>query len=519
MKWERAALVVALALGALLRLPGLDLRPMHTDEAVHAIKFGALLEDGTYRYDRNEYHGPTLNYFTLLPAWLTGEKTLAGLSETTLRIVPVFFGFCLLLLIPLLPELGLRASACAVLMTAASPAMVFYSRYYIQETLLVCFTFGLIVAFWRLCSTGRRGWTVAAGVCAGLMCATKETWMISAGLIGTAMLGVCIIRRLEMRRGLPLRWMSVGIALLSAAAVWTLFFSSFFTHWEGVRDSLLAYRTYFARAGENARHGHPWYYFLAMLTYSRGDHGPLWTEAGIVFFGIAGMWSAFKEKPGKAGAGGRDLRIFLGLYTLMMLIVSSAIPYKTPWLVLGALQPLIIMAGIGVSAMLEWLDARKLRPLGILVTGLMVSHLAWQAWMANFRYYDDPVNPYVYSHPGDDVRQIAAAATRSVRDGDSALQVVCSGDDYWPLPWYLRALPHVGWGRSVGEDFVPAGVILASPEFEPALLHRMYDVPPPGERNLYVPLFDRAMFLRPGIEVRGYIRLDLRNALAQERLQ
>jgi uncharacterized protein (TIGR03663 family) len=517
MKWERVALVVALAGAALLRLPNLDLRPMHTDEAVHAVKFGALLENGTYRYDRDEYHGPTLNYFTLVPAWLTGEKTLAGVSETTLRIVPVFFGLCLLLLILLLPELGPRASASALFLTASSPAMVFYSRYYIQETLLVCFAFGLIVAAWRLGLSGRRGWSVMAGVCAGLMCATKETWVISLGMMGMAMLGVRLIQRREKRRGHALDVRGVALALLCAGAVWVLFFSSFLTHWEGVRDSFLAYETYFTRAGENGRHGHPWYYFLAMLTYSRGDHGPIWTEAGIVLFGIAGLWSVFKEKPGKA-AEGRDLRMFLGLYALMMLIVFSAIPYKTPWLVLGALQPLIIMAGIGVSSMLKWLDRRRLRPLGPVITGLIVFHLALQAWMANFRYEDDPVNPYVYSHPGDDVSQIAAAAIRAVQQGSSPLQVVCSGDDYWPLPWYLRALPHVGWWSGVGEGFVPTSVILASPEFEPALLKRIYDAAPPGERNLYVPLFDRPMFLRPGKELRGYVTLDLWNAMPREKL-
>ncbi|MHC4528105.1 MAG: flippase activity-associated protein Agl23, partial [Planctomycetota bacterium] len=41
-----------------LRLPRLDQRPMHGDEAVHAEKFRLLLEEGTYRYDRHEYHGP-----------------------------------------------------------------------------------------------------------------------------------------------------------------------------------------------------------------------------------------------------------------------------------------------------------------------------------------------------------------------------------------------------------------------------------------------------------------------------
>jgi uncharacterized protein (TIGR03663 family) len=534
MKWERAALVLALAGGALLRIPCLDLRPMHTDEAVHATKFGALLENGTYRYDRHEYHGPTLNYFTLLPAWLTGSRTLPGVTETTLRIVPVFFGLCLLLLILLLPDLSPAASASALLLTAFSPAMVFYSRYYIQETLLVCFSFGLIVAACRLLSGGGSGWSVMAGVCAGLMIATKETWIISAGMMGLAILGVLLIQRRENRRRLHLRVRSVqqhetrsrhrlsagsiGIALLCTAVVWVLFFSSFFTSREGLRDSLLAFGTYFSRAGENVRHGHPWYYFLEMLAGTRGGHGPLWSEAGILLFGIGGVWSTLREKP-DGGKGGRDIRIFLGMYALSMFIVSSIIPYKTPWLVLGALQPLIIMAGVGLSSMLKWLEPRRLRPIGILAAGFVISHLAWQSWMANFRYYDDPVNPYVYSQPGDDVRAIASGVTRCLQGGALSLQVVCSNDDYWPLPWYFRALPRVGWWDHIGEGFVPTGVILASPEFEPGLLKKMYEMPPPGERMLYVPLFDRPMFLRPGKELRGYIRLDLRDAMLSGKSQ
>ena len=516
MRWGRAALVLALVGGALLRVPRLDLRPMHTDEAVHAIKFGALLENGIYRYDRHEYHGPTLNYITLLPAWLAGENTLAGVTERTLRIVPVFFGLCLILLVFILPDIGPAASACAALLSAFSPAMVFYSRYYIQETLLVCFAFGLIVAAWRPGSGGRRGWPVMAGLCAGLMIATKETWIISAAMMGLAVLGVVIIQRHEKRARRSPDVKSTGIALLCMGVVWVLFFSSFLTHLEGLRDSLLAYGTYFNRAGENSRHGHPWYYFLEMLTCTKGDHGPLWSEAGIVLFGIGGVWSTFRENPGRGGEG-RDVRIFMGLYALLMLTVSSIIPYKTPWLILGALQPLIIMAGIGMSALLGWLEVRRLRPLGIIIAGLVISHLAWQAWMANFRYYDDPVNPYVYSQPDEDVREIASAVTRAVQGGALPLQVVSSGDDYWPLPWYLRALPQVGWWNDVGEAFVPTGVILASPEFEPALLKRIYEAPAPGERRLYVPLFDRSMFLRPGKEMRGYIALDLRDAMLKEK--
>ena len=67
-------LVVTLAAAA-IRLPRLAQRPMHTDEAIHADKFRILLEEGEYVYNPDEYHGPTLNYFTLIPAKLCGQKT------------------------------------------------------------------------------------------------------------------------------------------------------------------------------------------------------------------------------------------------------------------------------------------------------------------------------------------------------------------------------------------------------------------------------------------------------------
>jgi hypothetical protein len=47
---------------------------------------------------------------------------------------------------------------------------------------------------------------------------------------------------------------------------------------------------------------------------------------------------------------------------------------------------------------------------------------------------------------------------------------------------------------------------------EPFLVHRLYDLPPPGERELYVPAFDRPLELRPRVELRAYAA----NALWQE---
>ena len=135
MKWRYTAALLLVAAGALaLRLPQLDRRPLHTDESVHAIKFRGLWEQGVYRYDPHEYHGPSLYYFTLPSAWLSGARNFADTSETTYRIVPVLFGVGLILLLPLLRDgLGTGATLAAGVLTAVSPALLFFSRYYIRQ--------------------------------------------------------------------------------------------------------------------------------------------------------------------------------------------------------------------------------------------------------------------------------------------------------------------------------------------------------------------------------------------------
>src|SRR3954447_4077526 len=134
--------LLAITAGALaLRSPELALRPMHNDEAVNAEKIKVLWDQGQYRYDPNEHHGPTLYYFTLPFVWLSGARDYVHLTEGTLRAVSVFFGLILILSTWLLADaLGSAAALSAGLLCALSPAMVFYSRYFIHEMLLVCFT-------------------------------------------------------------------------------------------------------------------------------------------------------------------------------------------------------------------------------------------------------------------------------------------------------------------------------------------------------------------------------------------
>ena len=142
--------LAVLAVAAGFRLPGLDHRPMHADEANQAVKTGILWETGTYHYDVADHHGPSLYWLTLPVLRLSGAADFAHSEEHAYRIVPVVFGLGVVALVLLLADgLGRTAALAAGLLTAISPAMVYFSRYYIQEMLLVFFTTGAIVAGWR----------------------------------------------------------------------------------------------------------------------------------------------------------------------------------------------------------------------------------------------------------------------------------------------------------------------------------------------------------------------------------
>ncbi len=513
-----AATIVALA----LRLPRLQQRPMHGDEAVHAIKFKDLLEEGVYEYDPNEYHGPTLNYLTLIPARLSSAEKLTEVSEFTLRIVPVFFGVSLVLLVLLIGRgLGSSAAVYAAVLTAISPAMVFYSRYYIQEMLLVSFTFCAIVFGYRYTRNRNIVWALLTGMSMGLMHATKETCIIAFGSMLLALVITLLMRREKgsivntVRAVKPSHFLAFLAAGVVASA---LFYSSFLSNPRGILDSIRTYTTYFDRAGNNTLHIHPWYYYIRMLLYSRFFDGPRWTEALIVLLALVGFAAAVIKK-GITYANIHLVR-FLGFYTLILTVVYSLIPYKTPWCVLGFLHGMILLAGVGAVVLVRLLP--NVLPRLIIICLLLESslYLLWQSYLNSYEYYSDSRNPYVYAHPTDEVFTVVKRIEEMARvhpDGYRMhIQVICPGKDYWPLPWYLRRFEYetIDWGESVDNSVASAPLIISSPEVEAALTNKLYALTPVQERQMYLFLFDEPYYvwLRPKIKLLGFVRKDLWDA-------
>src|SRR5580693_8055159 len=131
-RWLLAGLALLVGVGLGLRAPRLTLRPFHNDEGVGAMNFRLLYVNHDFKYNPDEFHGPTLAYSTLPDVWLQGGGNFNDFTEATYRSVTVAFGVALILLLLLLArDFGNAETVWAAVFTAISPAMVFYSRYYI----------------------------------------------------------------------------------------------------------------------------------------------------------------------------------------------------------------------------------------------------------------------------------------------------------------------------------------------------------------------------------------------------
>ncbi len=505
-----------------VRIPQLDLRPMHTDEAVHAYKFGQLLETGTYHYDPDEYHGPSLYYFSLISAWIGSMDSFAQLTEFSLRIVPLLFGLLSILLLLWLRRISDPWSlmAAAALLTI-SPAMTFFSRYYIHEMLFLFFTAGLLFAAIRYYKTPGTRWAVSLGIMAAGMVITKETWVIPMAGIGFSALVMWRWHRSAVSDwfsslGRNNLWKHAGWMFGAALLVFLLFYSSFFTYPRGILEAFSAAGRYLNRAaGGEGVHIHPWYYYLQIVTFVQIGGGPVWTEAVILILALLGLYAAIRD-PERLSSPGTVL--FIGLTSLVTLAIFSAIPYKTPWNILVPWYGFIFLAGGGAVWLLRKVSVGWRQWLVGLVLVAAGVHLTWQSYQLNFRRYTDPGHPYVYAHSYDDVKRIGERVNQLADSGEQELQVqvIWPGGDYWPLPWYLRRVPGVGWWSNIPSDRPPAPVIIATAELKDRVLRKIYQEPGPGERHLYVPLMRERVYLRPGAEVLGFVRQTLNEQARRE---
>jgi uncharacterized protein (TIGR03663 family) len=427
-RWLPLALIACFALG--LRVWDLDRRPMHADEANQAVKAGQLLAGQGYTFDPADHHGPTLYYAVLPVAWLRGEHTLAQLSETTVRLVPAIAGTVAVLLLYFLAlPLGHRPALLAAAFFTLSPPAVYYSRYFIQESLLLAFALGALFSGMQWWRSGRLGWALAAGVCAGLMQATKASAPL---FVLAALAGLAVARPLppapaQIRRHLI-------FSLLMAVFVAGLFYSSFGTHFAGLGAAWDTYTTFGTRlAAGLTGHEKPWWYYFSLFGW-RQEGGVITHQLGISLLALSGLVVALfsiKQTLLRGAAG----------FTVVLVLILSFASYKTPWHVIHLGPGLAILAAGALGAVPErWTQAGNLMAFVVLFT------LSSQVKLTSFQRPADERNPYAYVHTSPDILKIRPLADAS----DGPVRVI--SEEVWPLPWYWRGLNNVGYWNTVPDD-------------------------------------------------------------------
>jgi len=452
----RWAIFIALALVALaIRLPQLGARPMHTDESINAYITGQLLAGEGFHYDPQDRHGPGLFALAEPVVKLLGAENFQSLTEAQLRLTPVLVGSATILLFGAGVELfGFIPCLVGALMFAFAPLPVYYNRYFIHETLFVAATFGLILSGIRAWQTQSAMAAVLAGFCAGLLLACKETCVIHFFALGLA---VAAGARLAPREKFP-GWNITGLALGTMAVVTVVLFTWFGRYWMVFGDLWDAVPRFAARAGGEG-HAKAFTYYFHLLD----PMVLLWIIA------IGGAYTAVFD----AVNGIRKWRLLLVVYGLVIFLIYSAIPYKTPWLALNLWLPMALICGFGVEAFWDLVKSRAGRwGLGVagafllLILGVQTKYLA-------FDQPADEHNPLAYAHTGADLLGLAPrlqALTSEHHLPRPRIAVVAA--DAWPLPWYLRGFTNVGYWQP-GQETGPADFYLTTTDVPANLTERL----------------------------------------------
>lgn len=535
--WRFSALGVLIA-GAFLRLyPDVDrcqasswlkcslLPPLHHDEGVNGNFLVSLVRNGTYTYDPNNYHGPTLYYFSAIIPWVTRfiggveARDKWGLTTFNVRLVTAAFGIATIGLALLLRKrLGTIGALSAAALIAVSPGAVYLSRYFIHESLFVFFTLGIVVAAVKYYDSGAGVYLILAAMSAALMTATKETWVINGPVMLIALMttaGYFWLRgKLSNepretptaeggdflgRFGGPVSVVTVALVAFTVFIVINVFFySSFFNNYpKGVNDALLTLSLWRKRTHE---HEHPWWQYIYWLLLEEGFV--------VVLGGFGALIAVWRAN--------NRLALFIGQVAFGLLAAYSLVGYKTPWINLNFIVPLALISGYALNVLYQ-----KLRdfdqPLFFLApAGLMLAFCGYQMYQLNFVHYDDDRYVYVYAHTRREtlvmLEQIDGVANKMKTGHDTGIAIV--SPEYWPLPWYFRDYKRVGYYGKVVPTSEPIVIAQTGEEEEiKATLGAEYQQIDSGSLNDSRILPDRSpngsFTLRPGVDLLLYVRRDV----------
>ena len=506
--WLIAALAIT-GIGVFLRFYELALKPLHHDEGVNGYFLINLFRDNVYKYDPNNYHGPTLYYISLF------FSKIFGLETFSVRASVAVFGVLMIVMTFFLKKyIGAVGSLAAALFIALSPGMVYISRYFIHEIFFVFCSFGIVLGILFFIEGRKAGiFSIAAMTVLLLVCfsappinlasaigADNSTlvWVLRGAFFLIEAFLVFLLMRslLAWNEGRP-------IYLLLASASAALFFATKETAFITLGTMAIAcvcvwiWRKIYGKSGQandlepahlswnlfkkHVQESNPtllWafvaltfiyvsaLFFSSFFTYSEGLVGAfkayaVWTKTGNTdhtqngYLGYA-KWLVKIEAPilflSAVGTliaflKGRHLfAMFAGLWAYGLFAAYTIIPYKTPWLALSFILPMCLVAGYGINEIIALRDV-AFKAFGGLLVAVAAGILGYQTYDLNFVNYDSDTMPYVYAHTTRGFLGLIDKIDYYAEKSGKGKEATIQivSPDYWSMPWYTREYKHANY--------------------------------------------------------------------------
>ncbi len=423
MEWRWTPWLIV-ALGAVLRILFLEIKPPHFDEGINGWFVDQMIKTGFYRYDPTNYHGPLHFYILFL------SQTLFGRNIWALRMPVVLASiFCIRLCFNFEAIFGRNTCRWAALAMAVSPGFVFYGRYSIHEVWLVLFSMLFILGLLGLWKFGTRGYLWCVGMGIAGMILTKETYVIHIGCVVAALPIAWISDQLtpaKDARPVSQSWKLNDLILITGVAVAAIifFYSGAFMNWNGVKGLFQTFDAWFKTGHNGNGHEKPWSYWMQLI----GRY-----EQPVAVGLIACLFCQLFK----------DITIrFLAIYGVGVLAAYSIVHYKTPWCVISVVWPLLFLFGAGLSL----IPKNFVRTSHILAGLLLLVSLGLSVRLNYFRCTTD-TEPYVYVQTYNDIFKLTKPLLKLARRDPTKYQLIghIIRTSAYPLPWILGDFSRIGY--------------------------------------------------------------------------
>lgn len=409
--------ITFLLFAAVLRFILLDNKPIHFDESINMWFVQRIIEDGFFRYDPTNYHGPLMFYMIHFANFFTGFDFLAT------RWVATVFSFLTVALLWFGPVKHRSAFRWASVLLLVSPAMGFYGRSGIHESSFVFFqVMGFLSFHFLVEKEFKKFWWTFVGSLLGMM-ALKETFVVLILALIPAFALVAITERKKIQYSV---WYQQAIASFKTREVYMPLFamlllflgvySGFGGNPKGLADFFVALMPWLKTGVGGNGHEKEFLHWSKLM--GQNEFAVLVGFFAAIPFALKNKW----------------IRFYL-VSTFFLWLIYSLIPYKTPWCIISILWPFAIVSGFAIDEITtRWPGWPRYATFAVLA--------GMGAWEAKIHYqivYRDPIDmthPYVYVNSTYQMKEFIAQTQGLMREQPLLREkmVQVGTEESWPIP-------------------------------------------------------------------------------------